>query len=336
MGVIPLVTGGAVDMRRVIGYSGTVIFCSAIYFWLLARGTPSLEFVLRVVQLLFLINCIAIMGSGYLSAVFAYDVPGERSSGFFHNANEAGVMALYLVVLIAAVGPATATWVTLLKLAIAVTAIALTFSKTAYLVLMLLIILYLIAQRYYFTLSVSLLSAISVFPLAAYIVSVNPLDLSEEQKLRLQQVLQVFSGEIDNSVTTGRIDLWLLGVERIGNTFPFGGGIGTLHRMEGGYTDLAGDWLGVHNTFLAVLGEGGLVPFLIMLVLLFVLAQSSFNSLRPMLLSGILVVFTADLFVTHEVFKIRIHSLMLAVLMAACALEDKTQLKPPLRLPRPS
>ena len=328
-GLAPLVMDGVFNAPRMISYGGTVIFSSALYFWIVQRGATGLDLVLRVIQVLFLIDCIAVMNTDSLGTIFAYDFPTERGTGFFHNPNESAVMALYAIVLIVTTGGASAR-LTALKLTIVLVALALTFSKTGFFLLAFLGVLYLLVRRFYFTLVVAILTGIAALPSVAYIVSANPFDMTEDQRHRIEQILRVFAGEIDNQVTTGRLELWSMGLERISKTFPFGGGIGSLHRMEGGFTDLGGDWLGVHNTFLMVLGESGLVPFVMLLMFVFVLARSAFASLRPLALVGILLVFVGDMIVSHGVLAIRLHGLMLAVLMAACALQNRAQ----LRLPR--
>ena len=187
-GLAPLVMDGAFNAPRMIGYGGTIIFSSAIYFWIVQRGTAGLDLVLRIVQVLFLLDCIAVMNTGYLGAIFAYDFPAERGTGFFHNPNESAVMAVYAMVLIVTTGAASA-WVTMLKFSFVLAALALTFSKTGFFLLALLGVLYLLVRRYYFTLVVALLTGISALPLVAYIVSANPFDLTEDQRHRIEQVL---------------------------------------------------------------------------------------------------------------------------------------------------
>jgi len=316
-GLLPLASGGELDSTRLIAYVGTVIYCSAVYFFIAQRGRDGLQWVLTVVQILFFFDCIAVLNDGLIVSYFGIERPEERASGFFDNPNEAAVMALYFLIIIAT----TATRLslaTVLKLAVALAALLLTFSKTGILLFFFLAGAFLLVRRLYGILAVALVSMLVLFPIIQFIVSVNPLGMADEQVLRIGQIVDVFSGEVDNKTTTGRVELWGIGLERIGKTIPLGSGIGSYHRMEGsGHLDLEGNWLGVHNTYLMVLGESGLLPFLIFLGFLFVLIRTSLSGAYSLTMAGFLVVFISDMFVTHGVLTLRLHNLMLAIMMAA-------------------
>jgi len=316
-GLLPLASGGELDSSRLIAYIGTVIYCSAVYFFIAQRGCNGLQSALAVLQILFFFDCVAVLNDGLIVSYFGIERPEERASGFFDNPNEAAVMALYFLVIIAT----TATRLslaTVLKFAVALAALLLTFSKTGMLLFFFLTGAFLLARRLYGILAVALVSMLALYPVIQFIVSVNPLGMTDEQVLRIEQVVDIFSGEVDNKTTTGRVELWSIGLERISKTIPLGSGIGSYHRMEGsGHLDLAGDWLGVHNTYLMVLGESGLIPFLILLGFLFVLIRTSLSGAAPLTMAGFLVVFISDMFVTHGVLTLRLHNLILAIMMAA-------------------
>jgi O-antigen ligase len=340
-GLVPPVMKGDLDVPRLIQYVGTFIYCSAVYFFIMQRGSFRLDLILNVLQIVFLINCVAALFSKSLSEYFGYSISLERATGFFYNPDETAVMALYFMVLIVT-SASRASVATGSKLFLAALALILTLSKNGYLLFFVLGVAYLVARRFYGKLAVALASLLMLFPLIGPIVENNPYNLGDDQRLRIEQVLDIVSGEVDNKTTTGRLDLWSLGLERIGNTFPFGGGIGSFHRMEGAQTDVNGDWLGVHNAFLMVLGESGLVPLLALLAFLFVLASSCLASSRRLAAVGILIVLLGDMMVTHGVFVIRLHNLMLVILVviSSGAAEDIPSLRPsqitPGRLTRPS
>ncbi len=316
-GLLPLASGGELDSSRLIAYFGTAIYCSAVYFFIAQRGDEGLQSALTVLQILFFFDCVAVLNDGLIVSYFGIDRPQERASGFFDNPNEAAVMALYFLVIIAT----TATRLslaTVLKFAVALAALLLTFSKTGMLLFFFLAGAFLLARRSYGILVIALASMLALYPVIQFIVSVNPLGMTDEQVLRIEQVVDIFSGEVDNKTTTGRVELWSIGLERISKTIPLGSGIGSFHRMEGsGHLDLEGNWLGVHNTFLMVLGESGLIPFLIFLGFLFVLIRTSLSGAYSLTMAGFLVIFISDMFVTHGVLTLRLHNLVLAIMMAA-------------------
>lgn len=317
-GMLPLVSGVVeIDRERLIAYVGTFIYCSALYFYIARRGYEGLLWVFGALQIAFFIDCIAVLNDKFIVDYFSIDRPQERASGFFDNPNEASVMALYFIILIVTTARKI-NFAVLLKFTVAVAALLLTFSKTGILLLMLLSAVFLCARRMYGRLVLGIFSLVLLLPAIHVFTSVNPLDLTDDQVLRIEQVVNVVGGEVDNTTTTGRVELWKEGIHRISQTIPLGSGIGSYHRMVGGgYIDLTGDWLGVHSTFLMVLGESGLIPFLIFLGFLFVLARTALLSSTALTMAGCLIVFISDMFVTHGVLSLRIHNVMLAVIMAA-------------------
>ena len=72
----------------------------------------------------------------------------------------------------------------------------------------------------------------------------------------------------------------------------------------------------MHNAFLMVLGESGLIPLLALLGFLAALLRSVLASPRWLMGLGLLVVLVGDMLVTHGVLAIRVHDLMLAIIMA--------------------
>lgn len=188
---------------------------------------------------------------------------------------------------------------------------------------------YLIKRRAYVTLFSLIALAVLALPLATTFVRLNPLDLLPEQLLRVEQVLSVFSGEVDDKVTTGRFGLWKLGFERIDTTFPFGNGIGNMHRMEGGYLGTDGEWLGVHNTYLMVLGEAGLVPLLLLVVFFGMFGIGALASPYSATCVGIWLVMVVNMMVAHGVLANRMANLMLASAMALIAVSAGLSGQPP-------
>lgn len=85
-------------------------------------------------------------------------------------------------------------------------------------------------------------------------------DLSKQQQQRIFQVETILTGKADKSSTSNRVDLAELGVKKISERPLFGSGIFSfVQLLEAG--NVTGDDVGVHNIFLRVWGEAGILPF---------------------------------------------------------------------------
>ena len=323
-GIGVLAFGGTVAAGHIVGYFGTLIFSTALYLYFTQRGENGISTMLRFIQIAFVIDCIAALNTAFLSEYFLYVGSLERATGVFNNPNETAIMALYLIVL-AITGQARSHLWTAFQIVLAVTVLLSTFSKTGMLALPLLGAAYLIKRRAFFALLVLTALAALALPVAFSFVQNNPFGLLPEQLLRVEQVLSIFSGDVDDKATTGRLGLWELGLRRIDATFPFGSGIGSMHRMEGGYIGTDGDWLGVHNTYLMVLGEAGLVPFVLLLVFLAVLGIGCLVSPHSTRCVGIGLVMVVDMMVVHGAFANRMSNLMLVAAMALVAVSTEAR-----------
>ena len=313
--LVPLVMRGTLDTGRLISYVGTLLFCSAIYFYMSRRGESALPALFASLKIMFAIDCLAALNAPALSAVFEHARVTERATGFFDNPNETAVMALYYCVLCMTAPSRSRLW-TAAQIALAFVTILATFSKTGLLLFLVLAAGYLLSRRAYGWLLLAAVGVALALPVLDTLATLNPLGLSIDQRRRIEQIVRVFSGDIDDKVTTGRTVLWSLGLDRIGSTFPFGGGLGSFHGMEGGFANEDGEWLGVHNAFLMVLGESGLIPLLALFAFLAALLRSVLASPRRLMGLGLMTVLVGDMLVTHGVLAIRVHDLMLAIIMA--------------------
>ena len=79
--------------------------------------------------------------------------------------------------------------------------------------------------------------------------------LSNQQMNRIMQIGDILKGKIDSRTTTQRSDLWVEGISIIARYPITGHGFGSFGGLPEGR-------LGVHNTYLMVLGEGGIFPFI--------------------------------------------------------------------------
>jgi O-antigen ligase len=233
----------------------------------------------------------------------------------FGNPNDTGVAALYCIVLVAYY-PEKSRLLTAIQALIALTALALTFSKAGTLCLGALMILILIERR-----SLKLvLAAIVVVAIAGiclqYLFDHDLFSLNREQRGRIADVLDLAGGEVSNRATTGRTILWETGLWRIEDQLPWGSGLGSFHSLEGGSRGSVEKWLGVHNTFLMVLGEGGLFPFAIFLAFLARTFIAGALAKERMVAVGFFVVLLVDMGSSHSSFGFRLSNVAVAVMLA--------------------
>lgn len=131
-------------------------------------------------------------------------------------------------------------------------------------------------------------------------------------------VADILSGRIDNETSTGRTYLWGLVLERAWDHFPHGSGLGSAHNIIGGVMGYS-DWLGVHNTLLMFLGEGGALPAAFLLGSVIALTTPILLTSRPRLLAQVLLLLLVDMMATHTALATRYHNMMLAFLCGMLA-----------------
>jgi O-antigen ligase len=312
-------------------YSATLLLVAGVYFWLTRCTDTELVNVLRTLKSILLVSCVFVPLSPYLSSYFAYSHSLDRPSGLFGNPNEAGVAALFCIVLIVAY-PARSRLATFAQAAVALLALILSFSKAGMLTLVVLAALFVIGRR-----SVGLLCvAVLAFTLTAlcmkYILENDVFQLSYDQRERLGDVLNILGGEISARTTTGRTLVWELGLRRIGQQLPWGAGLGEFHALVGGFRERPelDKWLGVHNTFLVILGEAGLFPLLLLIGFLTRLFIMGSRSPERMVAIGFGVIMVVDMLSSHNSFASRLSNIALA---SSMAIATRAAMKATTRLP---
>jgi O-antigen ligase len=315
--VISLINGSFETTYLTI-YSATLLLISGVYFWLFGCTDAEFEKVLRLFKGILLVACALVPMSPYITPYLDFKGPEGRSTGLFGSPNDAGVAALYCLVLIAAY-PAKSRLVTAIHTTIALVALALTFSKAGILCLGLLIMFILVERR-----SVKLIVlAIVAFAIAGfalqYLFDHDLFSLNREQRERIADVLALAGGEVSMRATTGRTILWETGMWRIQDQLPYGSGLGSFHSLEGGSRGDINLWLGVHNTFLMIIGEAGLVPFAIFMTFLARLFIIGAQAKDRLVAVGFGVVFVVDMLSSHSTFAFRLSNVALAIAIAVGA-----------------
>jgi O-antigen ligase len=301
-------------------YSATLLFVSGVYVWLTGCTNAELSNVFRMFKSILLVSCIFVPLSPYLSIYFAYSLPLERSSGLFANPNEAAVAALFCIVLIVAY-PARNRLLTFTQAMIALLALLLTFSRTGFMTLVALGLLFVIGRRSLGLFFIATLALALGWIGLGFVFESDAFHLSYDQRERLADTLNVLSGEISAQTTTGRTLLWELGLRQIGQQLPWGSGIGEFHALVGGLRERPdlNKWLGVHNSYLMVLGEAGVVPFLLLIGFLIRLFLLGSRAPERVVAIGFGVILVLDMMSSHNTLSIRLSNVALAFVMVIAA-----------------
>ncbi len=119
-----------------------------------------------------------------------------------------------------------------------------------------------------------------------------------------------------------RLLLWRLGFEKAMEAPLFGHGLGTLISMEGAPIEHHGRLAGVHNLYLALLGEAGIVPLLLFVSGIFLLLRSQWRAPRSLArdsTAGWVVVFALNGLASHHLLLIAAAMFLLGLSVAMCA-----------------
>ena len=307
-------------------YGGAMLFVWAIaaYTINLGEGPRLLSY------LVFVRNCFVIAAGSVLASPILYDYiytrlpPShyERMGGFFENPNEAGFASCLALVLVLAV-PFRRRWVQWSAILAVLVAIVLPLSKAA-MTAALLVLTYNMLRK-------AGLQLAGVFLAGLLVVSpflndageqiealADRLELNAAQRERIVSVGQIMRGKLDSDVSTGRTEIWEIGVERAWERLPFGSGLGSFHHMRGGIAE--GEvWMGAHNSFLMFWGEGGLPA--VVLLMAGVLAAIGYALVfsRGAIEVPTLIVLIADMMGTHGSLGLRYHNLALGLVLGLLA-----------------
>lgn len=296
-----------------------VIYSLALYVGTLSDPRCLWRY-LCLVRNVFLFASISVLASPLLYAIYSNPAPSSayRMGGFFANPNEAAMASLLGFCLIVGF-PFTSRALQILAVCATSVAVVLTFSKTGILILILLGGVYLFIRggtpsRVVYCLLLIFVTLFFVEPrvLEDSVISNSLYELDQSQAARIRAIFSVFSGDLNEDVSTGRSYLWGLAVSKILGVLPGALGLGSMHHMIGGFEEF-GVWQGVHNTFLMFVGEAGFLPAFLLAFSLALLFQRVWRLqiYRPAFF-GVAVVLLIDMLVTHSALGLRYHNLALA------------------------
>ena len=287
---------------------------------------PRLDGFLAFVRNVFLLSAASVWASPilyeyYVNLPFSFQ---QRMGGFFGNPNEAAMVSVLAVALTLAL-PFRSKLIQIAALAMAGTAVFMTFSKTGMVCLVIVLAWHLVRAARGIGLVILTLGMLAVIlflqdaeGILIAIVDSPMLDLDEHQRGRVLAVGQILSGQIDETTSTGRTYLWRLVIERALNDFPLGSGLGSAHHIIGGVLEHDA-WQGAHNTFLMIWSESGVLPLLLLIAAMGSAALSSLRYVRSRLELTCLFVLLVNMIVSHMSLALRYHNVMLAIIFGLLA-----------------
>lgn len=320
-------------------YFSTILIIWALtgYVASLARG-PRLIGFLQFLRNMFLISAASVWASPILYEYYVNLPPSAkyRMGGFFGNPNEAAMVSVLAVAL--ALGlPFRNRLLQLAALAMAGTAVFMTFSKTGMSCLIIVVVWHLFRSAGGIGLVVLLLGGLAAIlfiqdpnSILETIAESPLLDLGRSQKARILAIGQILGAQINEEISTGRTYLWGLVVEGAWDRFPFGSGLGSAHHIIGGLLEL-GVWQGAHNTFLMVWGEGGALPPLLLIAAMGATTFASLRHARGSIELTCLFILMVNMMAGHMSLALRYHNVMLAVvlgLLAGASIERARRTRP--------
>ena len=249
------------------------------------------ERLMKGILLVMVATCALVPASPWLIEIYVvrpFDL-GGRLSGSFSNPNEAAVVCGFAAALaLAFLRTGRAPWLAGGGLALALTALALTFSRTLWLAMPVVLVHAMLAspprerRRLAGALVLAgLLAAPPVVSLGAEAIQ-DPYGL-----MRIEQLLQVFRADsLDDIPLGGRDIFWRVGAEKVVEAPLVGNGLGRLHHIEKTWFNAEGKYFGVHNEYLMLWGEAGIIPLVLFVVFLGTLMRRGLGRERALPLLG--------------------------------------------------
>ena len=315
-------------------YFGTILitWAASASYLSAARSGKAYEF-LGFCRNTFIVTAAGVWASPFLYTFYINAPPSmaDRMSGFFGNPNEAGAASAAGLALVLGL-PYRQKILTIAGITVCFGAIVLTFSKTAIILGIFIVALAVLQRLRGLARLISVFTAIILIhfvqqPRSLFdaLAAQSLVELSGEQQRRIAQMGDVLAGDLTVENTTGRTDMWSLGLERIMTNFPAGQGLGSYHFLEGGYYE-NGVLQGVHNTFLMLTGEAGL-PALILFLAFCSLTLSDLLRNRELRFALFLALVLFSVLISgHNTLSLRFIDLIIGIIIGALLVARRTTL----------
>ena len=265
------------DWLLVHQYLFSCILTAVIAAHVVRSGDGSVLRLTRMARDALLFSTVSVILSPWLQPYLKPDDALHRYAGLWDNPNEAALMAVVFLNFVL-YRPYRRLIPNGVAIAAATAAVAVAFSRTGLVLFFLSLVLFLFRRRPL----VAVIACLAAVPLSFGLLSVL-LDifqrsdiatlLSRQQAVRVAEVYLFFEGSFTRTQATSmylgyRDILWTRAVAVIGGHFPHGAGLGAFHHLEGGRVlGMSGgglDWGGVHNMYLLIAGEAGMVMFMLL------------------------------------------------------------------------
>lgn|GEM_PF-4111460 len=247
-----------------------LIYLAGIYGFLFWVRNDSLLSAVNLLRFAFIINTCTVVISYFMDIDFLV-VNEERASGVNLNANTAGyigALALSFELFFLSHKKSRSSY---FFIPIIIIGVFTTFSKAAFLMVLVIVTLYSLSLLKGITKTSNLVKLIGIASLivAGAIILINSFgSLSKEQKSRIVQVGMLLQADINTNTTTNRSDLALVGWQKINDAPLLGNGFKEMSQMGTG---------GVHNQYLLLWGEGGILSMFAYIYLLMTYFRYSRN-----------------------------------------------------------
>lgn len=286
-----VVGGGVISITgsewRMENYRLPLIVCLAIFVILASALGASVvlrrfgvEYLLMRILVIKAVVCVSILASPLLVEYVYHAIPEHylgvartRFSGVFHGPNLAGTVACQTVALsLSLLGGRRSGFLYLVAILGSV-AVVLTFSRAAILTLALVLLFFLWSSTpnmHTRTRSYSTVWMVSIFMIGIFalvFINLEHLPLEKVQLDRLKWMMNQNISDIPNK----RFTLWHLGISRIAESPLLGYGLSQFHSLPNGPVCYGGPIIeiiecGVHNTYLLLWGEAGVIPLTLFLL----------------------------------------------------------------------
>ena len=266
------------DWRLAHQYLFSCILTAVIAAHVIRSGDGSVLRLTRMARDALLFSTVSVILSPWLQPYINPDDELHRYAGLWENPNEAALMAVVFLNFVF-YRPYRRLIPNGLAIAAAAAAVTVAFSRTGLVLFFLSLVLFLFRRRPL----VAVIACLAAVPLSFELLSVllgifQQSDiatlLTRQQAARVAEVYLFFEGSFTRTQATSmyvgyRDILWTRAVAVISSHFPHGAGLGAFHHLEGGRVlgvtssdDL--DWGGVHNMYLLIAGEAGMVMFMLL------------------------------------------------------------------------
>ena len=333
-----LIFSGNNFLITVRGYLSSIIILLSFYkltTWALANQD---FYSLLSRMYIFLLLGVAVI---FFSSVIGFNIglDMDRASGFFANPNTAAGFILYclcLTLCFAISEKKIFGFMYLLLVPALFYTMFITFSKAGLITFPIVVFAFLgmcllryrkllkSKRKIFIWLFLSLILAIGVM---SYYFSAIVDQLSWGQFLRLQRTLAFLSGEFTEATTSERSTLFNIGFQLIGEHPILGNGLTSFHAYD---IPVNGKHIGVHNTFLLILGESGILPFIMYSVLILILIIKSWrlkNLAISFLFVSIMLVYVINIAGTgHNGLDDRVSNCLFGVMIGYFAYVDRDKI----------